>query len=234
MRHMTDEKYNGWTNRETWAVRLWIDNERESHFHWRDVTRAVLKQEPPDMACGTLARKLDEAFEEATPQLKQGLFADLLTTALGRVDWHEIAQSMLDDEAETEATEPEGDSDFVVVYSYSRAQAIADGVLVDVSQLAREAGFKLPVAMTAAAWNDCVRIPEGVTCQDETGRLWDVLNVLLFSIRAQRNKPNPSEIRFTVSVRNSNEGNEDVHLKSLCSPGDDAEPVVTIMLPNED
>jgi hypothetical protein len=79
-----------------------------------------------------------------------------------------------------------------------------------------------------------VNIPAGVTCQDETGRLWDVLNVLLFAIRAGQNKPNPSEIHFTVSVRNSNEGNEDVRLKSLCSPGDDAEPVVTIMLPHED
>ena len=33
-----------------------------------------------------------------------------------------------------------------VVYSYSRAQALADGVLIDVSDTAREAGFRWPVS----------------------------------------------------------------------------------------
>ena len=35
-----------------------------------------------------------------------------------------------------------------VISSYSRAQAIEDGVLVDVSSVARAAGIKFPVAMT--------------------------------------------------------------------------------------
>ena len=38
-----------------------------------------------------------------------------------------------------------------VVSSYTRTQAIADGVLVDVKALARDAGFRHPVAMTAGA-----------------------------------------------------------------------------------
>ncbi len=37
-----------------------------------------------------------------------------------------------------------------VIYSYTCAQAIADGVLVDVSETAREVGFRWPVAITAA------------------------------------------------------------------------------------
>jgi hypothetical protein len=36
-----------------------------------------------------------------------------------------------------------------LIYAYTRAQALADGVLVDVSQMAREAGFKFPTAITA-------------------------------------------------------------------------------------
>ena len=43
-----------------------------------------------------------------------------------------------------------------VVASYSRAQAIEDGVLIDVTAMAREAGFKWPVALTHTAWCDCV------------------------------------------------------------------------------
>jgi type I site-specific restriction endonuclease len=35
-----------------------------------------------------------------------------------------------------------------VIFYYTRAQAIKDGVLVDVSKLASEAGFKYPVAVT--------------------------------------------------------------------------------------
>jgi hypothetical protein len=44
-------------------------------------------------------------------------------------------------------------------------------VLIDVSKTAREAGFKYPVALTAAAWAKCVEVPPGVPCQDERGRL---------------------------------------------------------------
>src|SRR5262245_56087836 len=35
-----------------------------------------------------------------------------------------------------------------------------------------------PVALTAAAWSRCVAVPPGVLCQDEAGRLWDVLTML--------------------------------------------------------
>jgi len=65
------------------------------------------------------------------------------------------------------------------ICAYTRADAIADGTLVDVTETAREAGFRLPVAMTAAAWADCVTWSETdnqrQTHQDESGRLWDVL-----------------------------------------------------------
>jgi hypothetical protein len=62
-----------------------------------------------------------------------------------------------------------------LTYRYSRADAIADGVLIDVSTVAREAGITYPVALTSAVWARCVTVPPGVECQDEAGRLWDVL-----------------------------------------------------------
>ena len=43
-----------------------------------------------------------------------------------------------------------------VISVYTRAQALADGVLIDAGPMAREAGFRWPVAITAAAWADCV------------------------------------------------------------------------------
>ena len=118
-----------------------------------------------------------------------------------------------------------------IIFSYSRAQAIADGVLIDVTNLAREAGFRYPVAMTSAAWHSCVAVASNDHVHDETGRLWDVFNVLRSSIREN---PNTSEKRFSVYVADEHERLASVALKCLCGPGDDAEPVLTIMLPEED
>lgn len=62
-----------------------------------------------------------------------------------------------------------------MIYSYTRAQALADGVLVDVSDIAREAGFRVPVALTRTAWEDCVawsaEDSRRQVHQDESGRL---------------------------------------------------------------
>ena len=66
-----------------------------------------------------------------------------------------------------------------VVYIFTRAQAIEDGVLIDAGPMAEEAGFKWPVAFTSAAWEDCIawtdEDKEKQAYQDQSGRLWDVL-----------------------------------------------------------
>ena len=46
-----------------------------------------------------------------------------------------------------------------VISAYTRAQAIEDGILVDVSETAREAGIRYPVALTRAVWESCVTVP---------------------------------------------------------------------------
>jgi hypothetical protein len=119
-----------------------------------------------------------------------------------------------------------------LIHSYSRKEAVADGVLIDVSATAREAGIKFPVALTAAAWARCVAVPPGVQCQDEAGRLWDVLT--MFRLAARRT--NGDRLTFGVHVRSDNRRGVPplVRLKAVCGPGDDAAPVVTIMLPDED
>ena len=121
-----------------------------------------------------------------------------------------------------------------VIFSYTRAQAIADGVLIDVTELAKEAGFRFPVAVTAGVWAECVEVPDGVTDQDEKGRLWDVLNMLRFEIAKQ--KKDCERVDFAVHVRNDDCAGDPplVHLYALCGPGDDAEPVISVMLPSDD
>lgn len=125
-----------------------------------------------------------------------------------------------------------------VIYRYTRAQAIEDGVLVDVSETAREAGFRWPVAMTSAAWADCVAWSEEdnhrQVYQDESGRLWDVLWMAFVAIRSA---PGGTQLEYQL-YRVPRDGKSVearlTSLKLLCGPGDAGEPVVTIMLPGED
>ena len=119
-----------------------------------------------------------------------------------------------------------------LIHRYTRADAIRDGVLIDVSATAAEAGFKYPVALTAAAWVKCVAVPPGVVCQDEAGRLWDVLTMLRLAVRKQ----GAAEVRFGVHVRNDNRERTPplVRLKAVCGPGDEGAPAITVMLPDED
>jgi hypothetical protein len=118
-----------------------------------------------------------------------------------------------------------------LVHRYTRAEAIADGVLIDVSGTAREAGIIMPGALTAAAWARCVSVPPGVLFQDEAGRLWDVCWMLRCAIGR-----NGAEVRFAVHVRNDNRERMPplVPLKALCGPGDQGEPVITVIMPEED
>jgi len=123
------------------------------------------------------------------------------------------------------------------IYAYSRRQAIEDGVLVDLMQdelapLVREAGIRFPIAMTVAAFETAVApigrdLPAG---QDLNGRLWDVLWILRCAIQ----RGNASDrVHFQVRVWNGRR-HQLVKLWSLVGPGDNADPVITIMLEGED
>lgn len=120
--------------------------------------------------------------------------------------------------------------DAEIISTYSRAQAIDDGFLVDLSEWAKECGIKYPVAVTRAVWDRYIEVPEGVTCQDVRGRAWDVL----WMFRRGASKTEGSEFVYPLYVRNDNRSPKLVELKAVCGPGDDPKPVITIMLPEED
>ena len=126
-----------------------------------------------------------------------------------------------------------------VISTYTRAQAIEDGVLVDVGSTAQEAGFKWPVALTVGAWADCVAWTEDDSrqqvYQDESGRLWDVLYMASYAIRSS--KDSGDQLLFQL-YRVPHDGHSTeavlVTLKLIVGPGDASEPVITILLPQED
>ena len=132
------------------------------------------------------------------------------------------------------------------IHVYTRAEAIEDGVLVDVSATARDAGIVWPVAMTAAAWTDCVAWSEAddrrkrdSTGQSESGRLWDVVWMASRAlIAAARRDADPSVPLMFEVCRVPREGRgvrpRPVRLKLVVGPGDGGEPVVTVMEEGED
>ena len=128
-----------------------------------------------------------------------------------------------------------------IIAAYRRAEALDDGFLVDVSALAGEYGIRYPVALTRATYDEAVALPDHYSgCQDETGRIWDVLTMLKAAIGKPTNGPS-DEVRFEVLVRAVNSDGSDsrrppaIHrLWAKCGPGDDAEPVITVMNIGED
>ena len=122
-----------------------------------------------------------------------------------------------------------------VIYAYTRAQAIAEGVQVEVTKTAQEAGIKFPVFLTRAVYDAYVSVPEGVTGQDEAGRLWDVVWMTRFAILRARSGSD----RVTVGLYVKQVDNRPARLVKLiaqCGPldMDDPQPAITVMLPDED
>jgi hypothetical protein len=126
------------------------------------------------------------------------------------------------------------DSDFQIVYSYTRSQAVADGVQVEVTKTAQEAGIRFPVFLTRTVYDSFVTVPDGVTGQDEAGRLWDIIWMTRFAII--RARPGCERLPVALYVRNDNSRSRLVKLVAQCGPLDidDPQPAITVMMPDED
>ncbi|GAA1590528.1 DUF6573 family protein [Streptomyces globosus] len=124
------------------------------------------------------------------------------------------------------------------IHGYSRARALADGVLVAVGDdIAREAGFTVPVALTAAAWADCVAWTDEdnrQTYQDESGRLWDVLWMTHYAIQRSDGGRSCTVELCRVPRDGESRESEQVRLVATCGPDGEGRPVITISLPGDD
>jgi hypothetical protein len=119
-----------------------------------------------------------------------------------------------------------------LIHRYTRAEALEDGTLIDVTEVAQDAGFRIPVALTRSAWSGCVAWTgadnERVCHQDEPGRLWDVV---WMAIIAARRNTEASRLEFKVLrvPRESQTGQPVlVTLVLDIGPGDHGEAVITI------
>jgi hypothetical protein len=122
-----------------------------------------------------------------------------------------------------------------IVYSYTRSQAVADGVQVEVTKTAAEAGIRFPVFLTRGVFDAYVAVPPGVTGQDEAGRLWDIVWMLRFAIL--RSRTGAYRVPVVLYIGNSDAERPRL-VKLIASIGpldiDDPQAAITVMLPDED
>ena len=87
---------------------------------------------------------------------------------------------------------------------YSREDAFEDGVLVDASRAAIDLGFSWPIALTEAAWRDCVSWDDEDNGRKdindaEEDRLWDVMLVAAEAVKqAAYSQRSGTEIQFSL------------------------------------
>ena len=91
--------YQGYSNYPTWAVCLWLDNDQGLYEEARDIVRRFRGR---DRWQYNAADALETWIGELAPTVT-GLFSDLLTHALGEVDWVDVATSRLDEDETAES-----------------------------------------------------------------------------------------------------------------------------------
>lgn len=108
------EKYNGWLNYETWCVSLWLGND-EGRYRAVTEQAADFYRDAPDQADREgwatikLAGYIQESIEDENPCTGASVFSDLMSAALGEVDWYEIAEHYIADVDKSE--DEDGDED---------------------------------------------------------------------------------------------------------------------------
>ncbi len=83
--------YNGWKNKETWLVNLWLgDMLTMDQEAGNEITADYIEMLVEDMVDGALDRGARNF---------NGFVVDLLNCALGEIDYHELADHYVEEDA---------------------------------------------------------------------------------------------------------------------------------------
>jgi hypothetical protein len=93
------DQYNGWTNRETWATKLWLDNEQEFYYNALSMAEGYHDDQRglADALEEWVSELLDmeEVLSAPPAQRKELISMSRDIGSLYRVNWWEIAESYL-------------------------------------------------------------------------------------------------------------------------------------------
>ena len=126
--------------------------------------------------------------------------------------------------------------DFPIIHSYTRADAIRDGVLLDISDTAKKFGFKYQVAVTSNLYQTYIVPNEnlGNSGQTSESRLELVLAELYYAIKGLDKHSTRINFKVEFLMDSIKEEFKEIDIIADCGPGDTLEPVITIMLPEDD
>lgn len=103
-------------------------------------------------------------------------------------------------------------SEMPLIHSYTRHEAIADGVLIDIEKefagMSKQAGFEMPICLTAKAFNRYVALNPNAkkALEDPKGRMWDVLWMLKIRIKLSSDNKKLDNIKFSFLCTVPSEG----------------------------
>ena len=100
---MSDNTYNGWTNRETWALMLWINNDEGLQNWAHEITRSNADQDPYTRE-KTIREWVETLLSHNSYTEEYGApWPEGLATmaedvgSLWRINWNEVAEKLLED-----------------------------------------------------------------------------------------------------------------------------------------
>jgi len=89
-----EEEFNGYTNKPTWTLAIWLETDESLKNYWKYKTRSLPEDE--------LSRELQAYFEDRNPLSREFTFySDILTNSIKLIDWREIAKKLKDNERES-------------------------------------------------------------------------------------------------------------------------------------
>ena len=87
---MSKNKYNGWTNYETWSYKLWLDNDYNTY---NSITELAKEHENAyDLSCA-----LSDLAITNAPEIHSGFYSDVMYSSIKEVNFLEIAESYLEE-----------------------------------------------------------------------------------------------------------------------------------------
>ncbi len=125
--------------------------------------------------------------------------------------------------------------------TYTRENALSDGVLVDVSDIAIDAGIRIPIAITSEAWSHYVQWTsddadkQDRTYQNETGRLWNIFKVLKFALMGKSTR-SPAFLFEIACVARDGQSYlaEAMDVKCILGQDENGKACITLMMPGQD
>jgi hypothetical protein len=88
-----NQTYNGWPNRPTWLVSLWLNNDQDAYNHMHSILNT---NDTTEFKAQTIKEFIHDCINDMefdNAQFTDGLISDLINDSLDDVYWYEIVKS---------------------------------------------------------------------------------------------------------------------------------------------